>query len=81
MYSSDSRRFTKFNYFIGLSHPFIAQEVERVFLDNIVKMHGVPQSIVLDRDKVFIHSFWKELLKSLGTKLHMFTAYHSQMDG
>jgi len=73
--------FTKFSHFIGLSYPFTAQEVARVFLDNVVKMHGVPQSMVLNRDKVFTSSFWRELLKSLGTKPHMSTAYHPQTDG
>ena len=35
-------RFTKFAQFIGLSHPYIAQEVARVFLDRVVKLHGIP---------------------------------------
>jgi len=73
--------FTKFSHFMGLSHPFTAQDVARVFLDNVIKMHGVPQSIMSDSGKVFISLFWKELLRSLGTKLHMSTAYHPQIDG
>jgi len=46
-------RFTKFAHFLSLSHLFTAQEVARIFLDYVVKLHGVPQSIVSDRDKVF----------------------------
>ena len=69
-------RFTKFSHFLGLSHPFIAQEVARTFLDNMVKLHGVPLSIVSDQEKIFTNLFWKELMKCLGTKLQMSTTYH-----
>ena len=46
-------RFTKFAHFIPLSHPFHATQVARAFWDNVVKLHGVPASIVSDRDKVY----------------------------
>ena len=74
-------RFTKFSHFIGLTHPFTAQEVACLFLDRVVQLHGIPQSIVSDKDKVFTYLFWKELFKSLGAKLHMSLAYHSELDG
>ena len=73
--------FTKFGHFIGLSHPFTAQEVVRAYLENVVKLHGIPQSIVSDRDKVFTSLFWKELMRILGTKLLMSTFYHLETDG
>lgn len=52
-----------------------------IFLDHVVKLHGVPQSIVSDRGKVFISLLWQDLLKSLGTMLHMSIAYLLETDG
>jgi len=46
-------RLTKFAHFIGLTHPFTTQDVARVFLDQVVKMHGVPKAIISDQDKIF----------------------------
>jgi len=45
------------------------------------KLHGLPKVIVSDRDKVFTSILWKELMKSLGTHLHMSSAYHPETDG
>ena len=52
-----------------------------MFLDLVARLHGVPKSIVLDRDKVFTNNFWQELFKKLGVGLHLSTAYHPQSDG
>lgn len=50
-------RSTKFGHFIGLHHPFSAITVANMFIDNIYKLHGLPQTIVSDRDKLFIRTF------------------------
>jgi hypothetical protein len=54
--------------------------VARAFFDTIVGLHGVPCSIVSDRDPVFTSAFWSELFSLTGTKLRMSTAFHPQTD-
>lgn len=60
-------RFTKFGHFIPLQHPIEAKILAQLFLDNIAKLHGIPQTIVSDRDPLFLSQFWRELFKLLGT--------------
>jgi len=45
-------RLTKYSHFLSLSHPFTAQEKAKECLDHVVKLHGVPQTIISDKDKV-----------------------------
>jgi hypothetical protein len=74
-------RFSKYCHFIPLAHPYSAESVAQAFFADIVRLHGVPQSIVSDRDPVFTSNFWKELMRLSGSKLHMTTAFHPQSDG
>jgi hypothetical protein len=74
-------RLTKYAHFLPLRHPYTTNYVAKAYMDNIVRLHGVPLSITSDRDKVFTSVFWRELMKSVGTKLHYSTAYHPQTDG
>ncbi|XP_026378896.1 uncharacterized protein LOC113273377 [Papaver somniferum] len=73
-------RMTKYNHFIGLQHSYTTSSVEKVFLNQVFKLHGLPASIVSDRDKVFTSNFWQYLFKALGTHLNLSTAYHPQTD-
>ena len=66
---------------MSLSHPYTASQVARVFMDTIYKLHGLPKSIVSDRDKIFLSNFWKELFKNLKVQLVYSSAYHPQTDG
>lgn len=74
-------RFTKYAHFIPVKHPYTAVTIAKVVFDNVVKLHGLPKSIVLDRDKVFTSIFWEELFKLMGTQLVFSSAYHPQTDG
>jgi transposase InsO family protein len=74
-------RFSKYCHFIPLAHPYSVESVAQVFFAEIVRLHGVPQSIVSDRDPVFTSIFWRELLRLTGTKLAMSSAFHPQSDG
>lgn len=67
-------RFSKYAHFLPLKHPFSAAVVAQVFLDNVVKLHGVPKTLVSDRDKVFTSQFWKALFQTLGTQLALSTS-------
>ncbi|GJZ77363.1 putative reverse transcriptase domain-containing protein [Tanacetum coccineum] len=57
------------------------EKLTQLYLKEIVCRHGVPISIILDRDSHYTSRFWKSLQKALGTNLDMNTAYHPQMDG
>lgn len=74
-------RLSKYAHFIALSHPYTTSSVAQVFLDSIYKLHGLPTSIVSDRDSVSLSHFWQSLFKLLKVELKMSTAYHPQTDG
>ncbi|GJW06258.1 putative reverse transcriptase domain-containing protein [Tanacetum coccineum] len=57
------------------------EKLTRHYLKEVVSRHGVPVSIIPDRDGKFTSHFWKTLNKTLGTQLDMSTAYHPQIDG
>jgi hypothetical protein len=54
-------RFTKYAHFVPLSHPFTVLHVAQAYVDNIYKLHGLPTSIVSDRDMIFTSKIWREL--------------------
>lgn len=74
-------RLTKYCHLISLTHPYSALKVAQEVLNQVVKLHGVPSSIITDRGTIFMSSFWQELFKVMGTKSKMSSAYHPQTDG
>jgi hypothetical protein len=74
-------RLSKHAHFIPLSHPYTASSVAKLFVDHIFKLHGLPNSIVSDRDPVFTSHFWKEIFRATSTDLLMSSAYHPQTNG
>lgn len=74
-------RLTKTARFIPVKTTFNVESLAKVYIAEIVRLHGVPSSIVSDRDPKFTSHFWRALHKALGTKLSLSSAYHPQTDG
>ena len=74
-------RFTKTAHFIPVRSNRTAQSLAQIYFREIVRLHGVPLSIVSDRDTIFTSKFWEAFQVELGTKLNLSTAYHPQTDG
>ncbi|CAI7764615.1 unnamed protein product [Closterium sp. NIES-54] len=68
-------------HFIPTNATATAEATARLFFDRIITIHGIPTTLISDRDPKFTSKFWKELMGLLGTKLAMSSAYHSQTDG
>ncbi|WVZ97604.1 LOW QUALITY PROTEIN: hypothetical protein U9M48_043124 [Paspalum notatum var. saurae] len=74
-------RFSKFAHFIPLAHSYTATTVAQAFFAEIVRLHGIPSSIVSDSDPVFTSTFWRELFRLSVVQMNMTSAYHPQSDG
>jgi len=74
-------RLTKYTHLGPLPTGFDAPRVATLFTEIVVKLHGLPSSIVSDRDTIFLSQLWTELMKHSGTTLKRSTAYHPQTDG
>nr|GEV68281.1 reverse transcriptase domain-containing protein [Tanacetum cinerariifolium] len=74
-------RLTKSAHFLPIKETDSTKKLMRQYLKEVVSRHGVPISIISNRDSKFTSYFWKPLNKALGTQLDMSTAYHPQTDG
>ena len=74
-------RLTKSTHFLPMKVNFSMDSLAFLYIKEIVRMHGVPISIVSDKDPRFTSRFWHSLQKTLGTKLSFSVAFHPQTDG
>jgi hypothetical protein len=72
---------SKSSHFLSLTHPFIVKVVAGRFVKGVIKLHGLPKSIISDRDPIFISKFWQEFFHMSRTKLQLSSAYHLQTNG
>ena len=71
---------TKLTHFLVVRMTFTLEEFYRLYIREIVRLHGVLVPIVSDRDPSFMAHFWKSFQKAMGTQLTMSTAFHPQTD-
>ncbi|GJY91688.1 putative reverse transcriptase domain-containing protein [Tanacetum coccineum] len=74
-------RLTKLAHFIPTRATDSMETLTRLYIKEIVSRHGVPISIISDRDSHFTSRFWQSMQNALGTQLDMSTAYHPETDG
>ncbi|GKF54465.1 putative reverse transcriptase domain-containing protein, partial [Tanacetum coccineum] len=74
-------RLTKSSHFIPIRATDNMETLTRLYIKEIVSRHGMPISIISDRDSHFTSRFWQSLQNALGTQLDMSTSYHPETDG
>ncbi|GJU76534.1 reverse transcriptase domain-containing protein [Tanacetum coccineum] len=74
-------RLTKSAHFLAIREDYSTERLAKIYVDEIVARHGVPVSIISDRDGRFTSRCWQTMQKALGTRLDMSTTYHPQTDG
>jgi hypothetical protein len=74
-------RLTKSALFLPIKMTDSVDKLAKIYINEVVRLHGIPVSIVLDRDPRFTSRLWPSIQHALGTRLDMSTAFHSQTDG
>ena len=74
-------RLTKSAHFLPVKETFRLDKLAQLFVDEIVRLHGVPVTIISDRDPRFTSRLWKAFQTDFGTRLNFSTAFHPQTDG
>ena len=74
-------RLSKMVHIAPCTESIDAAGAARLFIENVFRLHGMPQRVVSDRDPRFTSDFWQSVFEQLGTTLHMSTAHHPETDG
>ena len=72
---------TKTAHFLPIKMTYSMDQLAKLYIKEIVQLHGIPVSIVSDRDPRFTSRYWRSLQEALGTKLTFSTTFHPQTDG
>ena len=74
-------RLTKYAYLFPVHTSYTAEDYARLYIRELVRLHGVPLSIISDRGTQFTSQFWKAFQKGLGTQVLLSSAFHPRTDG
>ena len=72
---------TKLAHFLPVGMDFSLEKLAQLYIKEIMRLHGVPSSIISDRDPSFTARLWRSIHEALDTKLHFSTSFHPQTDG
>ena len=74
-------RLTKSAHFLPIRVDYSLDKLAQIYVNEVIRLHGAPISIVSDRDPRFTSRFWPSLQRAMGTKLKFSTSFHPQTDG
>ena len=74
-------RFSKAAHFLAMKKKQSVESLAHLYIESIIRLHGVPKSIILDRDPRFTSRLWQGLQNAFGSQLKLSLAYHPQTDG
>ena len=74
-------RLNKLAHFLSLAHSLTTKTMAKKFVEGVVKLHGMPRTIISDQNLIFISNFWSEFFKLSGTQLKVSSTYHPQNNG
>ncbi|GJP46733.1 hypothetical protein CLOM_g5981 [Closterium sp. NIES-68] len=74
-------RLTKMVHFIACQQKITVEQTAQLFIANVIRLHGLPTTIILERDPKFTLNLWRHLWDQFGTKLQFSSAYHPKTDG
>ena len=74
-------RLTKSAHYLPINMTYSFDRLADLYINEIVRLHGVPKEIISNRDSRFLSRLWRRLRESMGTKVKFSIAYHPQTDG